>query len=102
MIKMQEQMGNLKEINDNLTNLNDSKDQIINKMKSEISSVLILKDEIPKILEMNNVLKEKLKERDEQLQQLASFAKKPEDHDDIEKAIKELSESLNTAKTQIE
>jgi hypothetical protein len=33
-------------------------------MKSEISSVLLLKDEIPKILEMNNVLKNKLQERD--------------------------------------
>lgn len=98
----QEQISKLKEINQNLTDLNESKDQIINKMKSEISSVLILKDEIPKILEMNNLLKEKLKERDTQLQQLATMAKPMQEHKEIEQAIQELSENLTKSKTQIE
>lgn len=97
-----DQMNKLQQINEHLTNLNDAKDQIIDKMKGEMSSVLMLKDEIPKIIEMNSQLTEKLKERDAQIQHLAKLAKNPEDFDEIETAIKELSDALISAKGQIE
>ena len=102
LVTSQEHINKLKEININLTELNESKDMIINKMKSEISSVLLLKDEIPKILEMNNVLKNKLQERDAQLKQLATMAKPEQEHAEIQAAIKELSDNLQQSKTQIE
>ena len=52
-------------------------------------------------MQLNQVLKKKLKERDEQLEQFASLAKSPEDYDEIESAIKELQDSLENAKNEI-
>ena len=94
-------MDKFEQMNQDLLNLNQKKDEIIEKMKSEISNVLLLKDEIPKILQLNQVLSKKLKERDEQIEHFASLAKTPEEYDEIESAIKELQDSLDSAKQEI-